>query len=71
MRQLKLFQMPIEVKSLRYTAKANLEMQSNLSDNIAASEEDKQPFFADEDENIWGDIYDEYEDFDVCTPSWN
>lgn len=70
MRQLKLFQMTFEAQSLGFAAKANGN-QSKLSDNIAASEEEKQPFFADDDDNIWGDIYDEYEDFDVCNPYWN
>lgn len=64
----------MESQSLCIAAKANVGNQSNLSHNITASSELDEyhiPFADyDEDSSIWGDIYDEYEDFDVCNHHW-
>lgn len=65
MQQLVLFQMAAEAQSLTIAAKAKLEKQSKLSSNITAS----SSYFDDEDVS-YGDIYDEYEDFEVCSHSW-
>ena len=74
MQQLVLFQMAVEAQSFIIAGKAKLEKQSNLSSNITAS---KRVFDEDsieprefEDEPYFGDIYDEYEDFEVCSHSW-
>ncbi len=77
MQQLVLFQMAIEAQSLNIAAKASLEKQSNLSNSITASnsffcnEDSIAPRFFDDDEDCFGDIYDEYEDFEVCSRSWH
>ena len=72
MQQLVLFQMTAEAQSLTIAGKAKLEKQSNLSSNITAS--DKfffEPLEIDDNEDVsYGDIYDEYEDFEVCSHSW-
>lgn len=72
MQQLVLFQMTAEAQSLTIAAKAKLEKQSKLSSNITAS--DKfffEPLVVEDDENVsYGDIYDEYEDFEVCSRVW-
>ena len=72
MQQLVLFQMTSEAQSLTIAGKAKLEKQSNLSSNITAS--DKfffEPLVVEDDEEVsYGDIYDEYEDFEVCSHSW-
>ena len=72
MQQLVLFQMTSEAQSLNIAGKAKLEKQSNLSSNITAS--DKfffEPLVVEDDEDVsYGDIYDEYEDFEVCSHSW-
>lgn len=77
MQQLVLFQMTAEAQSLNIAGKAKLEKQSNLSSNITASnkfffdmEDSVQPRKFDDEESDYGDIYDEYEDFDVCSLSW-
>lgn len=72
MKQLELFQMTKAAQSLSIAAKASLEKQSNLSSNFTASE---NFFFApigaiDEEDVDFGDIYDEYIDFDVCSRVW-
>ena len=75
MQQLVLFQMAAEAQSLTIAAKAKLEKQSKLSSNITASksffciEDEIEPKEFD-DEPYYGDIYDEYEDFEVCSHSW-
>ncbi len=76
MKQLVLFQMAAEAQSLSIAAKAKLEKQSKLSSNITANnkfffdiEDDIKPRDFD-DEPYYGDIYDEYEDFDVCSRVW-
>ena len=76
MKQLVLFQMTSEAQSLIIAGKASLEKQSNLSSNITASrcffdiEDSIEPRKFDDDESDYGDIYDEYEDFDVCSRVW-
>lgn len=77
MQQLVLFQMTSEAQSLNIAGKAKLEKQSNLSSNITASnkflflvEDDIEPRKFDDNESDYGDIYDEYEDFEVCSRSW-
>ena len=75
MQQLVLFQMTAEAQSLNIAGKAKLEKQSKLSSNITASksffciEDEIEPKVFD-DEPYYGDIYDEYEDFEVCSHSW-
>ena len=75
MQQLDLFQMAVEAQSLIIAGKAKLEKQSNLSSNITASkcylsiEDDIEPREFD-DEPYYGDIYDEYIDFEVCSRVW-
>ena len=75
MQQLDLFQMAVEAQSLIIAGKAKLEKQSNLSSNITASkcylsiEDDIEPREFD-DEAYYGDIYDEYIDFEVCSRVW-
>ncbi len=79
MKQLVLFQMNAEAQSLNITGKANLEKQSNLSSNITASnsridseDESPVPFSWEYNEEMnYNGIYDEYEDFDVCSKSWH
>ena len=72
MKQLSLFDLFDELQSQSTAEKAGLEKQSNLSSNITASDK----FFfeplavADDEEVSYGDIYDEYEDFEVCSHSW-
>lgn len=73
MKQLALFQMTSEAQSLTIAGQAKLEKQSNISSDITASTR----FFSGEDEastadedGIWGDIYDEYEDFEYCSRIW-
>ena len=76
MKQLVLFQMTSEAQSLIIAGKASLEKQSNLSSNITAGkcffeiEDSIEPRKFDDDESDYGDIYDEYEDFDVCSRVW-
>lgn len=75
MQQLVLFQMAAEAQSLIIAGKAKLEKQSNLSSNITASKsffdsEDSIEPREFEDEPYFGDIYDEYEDFEVCSRVW-
>ena len=77
MQQLDLFQMAVEAQSLIIAGKTKLEKQSNLSSNITASnkfffdmEDSVEPRKFDDEESDYGDIYDEYEDFDVCSLSW-
>lgn len=73
MKQLALFQMTSEAQSLTIAGQAKLEKQSNISSNITASTRffsgEDEPSAADED-GIWGDIYDEYEDFEYCSRIW-
>ena len=77
MQQLVLFQMDAMAQSLNIAAKANLEKQSNLSNSITASnsyfflEDYINPCKFDDEESDYGDIYDEYEDFDVCSRTWH
>lgn len=74
MQQLVLFQMASEAQSLHIARKASLENQSKPFYSITAS---KSAFSRDEveprefdDEPYFGDLYDEYEDFEVCSQSW-
>ena len=72
MKQLALFQMTSEAQSLTIAGQAKLEKQSNISSNITASTrlfDGCAPSAADED-GVWGDIYDEYEDFEYCSQVW-
>ncbi len=73
MKQLALFQMTSEAQSLTIAGQAKLEKQSNISSNITASTRFFdcvcEPSAADED-GVWGDIYDEYEDFEYCSRVW-
>ena len=62
-----------EAQSLCIAAKAQLEKQSNLSSNITASSWFDNASFSpmcDDDDLDWGDTYDEYEDFEVCSQVW-
>lgn len=73
MQQLVLFQLASKAQSLNIAAEAILEKQSNISSNITASnrfDEDFIPQPADNDDADLGDIYDDYEDFDVCSRQW-
>ena len=70
MKQLELFQMTKAAQSLSIAAKANGK-QSNLSSNFTASENFFfAPIGAKDDDVDFGDIYDEYIDFDVCSRVW-
>ena len=76
MKQLSLFDLFDELQSQSSAEKAGLlEKQSNLSSNITASkcylsiEDDIEPREFD-DEPYYGDIYDEYIDFEVCSRVW-
>ena len=72
MKQLALFQMTSEAKSLTIAGQAKLEKQSNISSNITAGIgyfDSVSEGIADEDCD-WGDIYDEYEDFEYCSRVW-
>ena len=72
MKQLALFQMTSEAQSLAIAGQAKLEKQSNISSNITASIgyfDSVSEGIADEDCD-WGDIYDEYEDFEYCSRVW-
>lgn len=73
MKQLVLFQMP-KAQSLHITGKAIFGKQSKLSSSITTNY-DFSDFFPpcdmDESQADWGDIYDEYEDFDVCSQDWH
>ena len=69
MKQLALFQMTSEAQSLTIAGQAKLEKQSNISSNITAGIgyfDSVSEGIADEDCD-WGDIYDEYEDFEYCS----
>ena len=73
MQQLVLFQLGSKAQSLNIAAEAILEKQSNISSSITASnrfDEDFIPQPADNDDADLGDIYDDYEDFDVCSRQW-
>lgn len=73
MQQLVLFQLASKAQSLNIAAEAILEKQSNISSSITASnrfDEDFIPQPADNDDADLGDIYDDYEDFDVCSRQW-
>ena len=74
MRQLSIFDFLDEAQSQSTAAQASLlEKQSNISSNITASTRFFdcvcEPSAADEDCD-WGDIYDEYEDFEYCSRVW-
>ena len=72
MKQLALFQMTSEAQSLAIAGQAKLEKQSNISSNITAGIgyfDSVSEGIADEDCD-WGDIYDEYEDFEDCSRVW-
>ena len=72
MKQLALFQMTSEAQSLAIAGQAKLEKQSNISSNITAGIgyfDSVSEGIADED-CVWGDIYDEYEDFEYCSRVW-
>ena len=72
MKQLALFQMTSEEQSLAIAGQAKLEKQSNISSNITAGIgyfDSVSEGIADEDCD-WGDIYDEYEDFEYCSRVW-
>ena len=72
MKQLALFQMTTEAQSLTIAGQAKLEKQSNISSNITAGIgyfDSVNEGIADEDCD-WGDIYDEYEDFEYCSRVW-
>ena len=72
MKQLALFQMTSEAQSLAIAGQAKLEKQSNISSNITAGIgycDSVSEGIADEDCD-WGDIYDEYEDFEYCSRVW-
>ena len=72
MKQLALFQMTSEAQSLTIAGQAKLEKQSNISSNITAGSgyfDSVSEGIADEDCD-WGDIYDEYEDFEYCSRVW-
>ena len=72
MKQLALFQMTTEAQSLTIAGQAKLEKQSNISSNITAGIgyfDSVSEGIADEDCD-WGDIYDEYEDFEYCSRVW-
>ena len=72
MKQLALFQMTSEAQSLAIAGQAKLEKQSNISSNITAGIgyfDSVSEGIADEDSD-WGDIYDEYEDFEYCSRVW-
>lgn len=64
--------MSSEAQCLCIAAKAQLEKQSNLSSNITASTWMDADFLpeCDDDDLDWGDVYDEYEDFEVCSQVW-
>ena len=73
MQQLVFFQLASKAQSLNIAAEAILEKQSNISSSITASnrfDEDFIPQPADNDDADLGDIYDDYEDFDVCSRQW-
>ena len=72
MKQLALFQMTSEAQSLTIAGQAKLEKQSNISSNITAGIgyfDSVSEGIADEDCD-WGDIYDEYEDFEYGSRVW-
>ena len=72
MKQLALFQMTSEAQSLTIAGQAKLEKLSNISSNITAGIgyfDSVSEGIADEDCD-WGDIYDEYEDFEYCSRVW-
>ena len=72
MKQPALFQMTSEAQSLTIAGQAKLEKQSNISSNITAGIgyfDSVSEGIADEDCD-WGDIYDEYEDFEYCSRVW-
>ena len=72
MKQLALFQMTSEAQSLTIAGQAKLEKQTNISSNITAGIgyfDSVSEGIADEDCD-WGDIYDEYEDFEYCSRVW-
>lgn len=73
MQQFNLFQMTSEAQHLSFTAQAMMEKQSNLSSTFTAStcyEDNAQPLVADDEDADFGDIYDEYIDFEVCSKNW-
>lgn len=72
MRQLSLIDLWDALESQSAAAQADLlEKQSNISSNITAGIGyfDSVCESADEDCD-WGDIYDEYEDFEYCSRVW-
>lgn len=73
MQQFNLFQMASEAQCLFITAQAKNEKQSNLYSDFTASicyEDNAEPMIADDEDADFGDIYDEYEDFQVCSKNW-
>ena len=77
MKQLSIFSMSKEASSLMISEQTQKQNQSNLSAHITASYlqfEDDVDFFKysdSDDPKMWGDIYDEYEDFDQCSHTWH
>ena len=63
--------MTSEAQSLAIAGQAKLDKQSNISSHITAGLGyfDSVCDSADEDRE-WGDIYDEYEDFEYCSRVW-
>ena len=76
MKQLSIFSMSNEASSLMISEQKQVQNQSNLSSRITASyqvyedEVDLFKFSNDDDPEMWRDLYDEYEDFDVCSKKW-
>ena len=76
MQQLILFPMTTEAQSLSSQKKQIWKNNLSSSDSITASKlfEDDINIFRfnnDEDPENWGDIYDDYEDFDVTSRTWH
>ena len=77
MKQLSIFSMSKEASSLMISEQNQKQNQSNLSAHITASSrifEDDINIFRfnnDDDPENWGDIYDDYEDFDVTSHTWH
>ncbi len=76
MKQLSIFSMSKEASSLMISEQKQIKNQSKLSAHITASyafEDDSNHYGLqdDDDPKNWGDIYEEYEDFDVCSKSWH
>jgi hypothetical protein len=74
MKQLSIFSVSNEVSSLIISEQKQIQNQSKLSAHITASykylEDEINIFNSKDDDENWGDIYDEYEDFNVCSKSW-